>query len=92
MFPTPFSASSAIACGMRCAPYAARSKGGEGGGDDVSPEQGLDVEAVITELGVGEALVSFLNDKGQPNVVDRALIFPPQSQLAPLYAAERKRP
>jgi hypothetical protein len=48
----------------------------------------LDVEAAITELGVGEALVSFLNDKGQPTVVDRALIYPPQSQLPPLTAAE----
>ena len=50
----------------------------------------LDVESVITELGVGEALVSFLDDKGQPNVVDRALIFPPESQLPPLSAAERE--
>src|SRR5512134_1432410 len=50
----------------------------------------LDVEAVITELGVGEALVSFLNDKGQPNVVDRALIFPPESQLPPLSDTERE--
>ena len=49
----------------------------------------LDVEAAITELGVGEALVSFLNDKGQPNVVDRALIYPPQSQLPPITPAER---
>jgi hypothetical protein len=50
----------------------------------------LNVEAIITELGVGEALVSFLNDKGQPNVVDRALIFPPESQLPPLSTAERE--
>jgi uncharacterized protein len=50
----------------------------------------LDVEAVITELGVGEALVSFLNEKGQPNIVDRALIYPPQSQLPPLAAGERE--
>jgi DNA double-strand break repair helicase HerA and related ATPase len=49
----------------------------------------LDVEAVITELGVGEALVSFLDEKGQPSVVDRALIYPPESQLAPLSSAER---
>jgi uncharacterized protein len=49
----------------------------------------LDVEAAITELGVGEALVSFLNEKGQPNIVDRALIYPPQSQLPPLTPAER---
>ena len=49
----------------------------------------LDVEAVITELGVGEALVSFLNEKGEPSIVDRALIYPPHSQLPPLAAAER---
>jgi DNA helicase HerA-like ATPase len=48
----------------------------------------LDVEAAITELGVGEALVSFLDAKGQPTVVDRALIYPPQSQLPPLTATE----
>ena len=51
----------------------------------------LDVEAVITELGVGEALVSFLDNKGQPAVVDRALIYPPQSQLPPLTPAEREQ-
>jgi uncharacterized protein len=49
----------------------------------------LDVESAITELGVGEALVSFLSDKGQPTVVDRALIYPPRSQLPPLTPAER---
>ena len=49
----------------------------------------IDVETVITELGVGEALVSFLNDKGQPNMVERALVYPPESQLPPLSAAER---
>jgi DNA helicase HerA-like ATPase len=51
----------------------------------------IDVEAAITELGVGEALVSFLNDKGQPAVVDRALIYPPQSRLPPLAAGEREQ-
>jgi uncharacterized protein len=50
----------------------------------------LDVEAAITELGVGEALVSFLDDKGRPNIVDRALVYPPQSQLPPLTSAERE--
>jgi len=49
----------------------------------------LDVEVAITELGVGEALVSLLDDKGRPCVVDRALICPPQSQLPPLTPAER---
>jgi DNA helicase HerA-like ATPase len=51
----------------------------------------IDVEAAITELAVGEALVSFLDEKGQPSVVDRALIFPPQSQLPPLTPAEREQ-
>jgi DNA helicase HerA-like ATPase len=51
----------------------------------------IDVETAITELGVGEALVSFLNDKGQPNIVDRCLIYPPQSQLPPLDAAGREQ-
>jgi len=50
----------------------------------------LDVEAAITELGVGEALVSLLDDKGRPNVVDRALIYPPQSSLPPLTPTERE--
>jgi DNA double-strand break repair helicase HerA and related ATPase len=51
----------------------------------------LNVESAITELGVGEALVSFLDERGQPTVVDRALIFPPQSQLPPLTPAEREQ-
>ena len=50
----------------------------------------IDVEAAITELGVGEALVSLLDDKGRPNVVDRALIYPPQSSLPPLTPTERE--
>ncbi len=49
----------------------------------------INVESAITELGVGEALVSFLDDKGRPNIVDRALIYPPQSQMPPLAPAER---
>ncbi len=44
----------------------------------------LDVEAAITELGVGEALVSLLNEKGQPGIVERALIVPPQSRIGPI--------
>ena len=51
----------------------------------------IDVEKAITELGVGEALISFLDEKGQPKPVDRALIFPPQSQLPPLSGAEREQ-
>jgi DNA helicase HerA-like ATPase len=47
------------------------------------------VETVITELGVGEALVSFLDQQGTPTVVERALICPPRSRLSPLSASER---
>jgi hypothetical protein len=45
---------------------------------------------VISELGVGEALVSFLDEKGRPNIVERAFILPPASQLGPIDADERK--
>ncbi len=50
----------------------------------------FDAATVITELGVGEALVSFLDEKGRPNVVDRSIIFPPASRLGPLTTDERK--
>ena len=49
----------------------------------------LNVATAITELAVGEALVSCLDEKGQPEIVQRAFIMPPQSQLAPLPDAER---
>lgn len=51
----------------------------------------LNVAQVITELAVGEALVSFLDGKGMPCVVERAFVLPPQSQLNPLSADERNR-
>ena len=51
----------------------------------------LDTETVITELGVGEALVSFLDEKGRPNIVERGLIRPPFSQMGPIEIRERKR-
>ena len=41
----------------------------------------FDTETVLTELGVGEALVSFLDEKGIPTVVERAKILPPQSMM-----------
>jgi len=49
----------------------------------------LDVVEAITELRVGEALVSVLDDKGAPTRVERAWILPPQSRLTPLAPAER---
>jgi len=50
----------------------------------------FDAATVITELGVGEALVSFLDDKGRPTMVERSTIFPPASRLGPLSADERR--
>jgi hypothetical protein len=50
----------------------------------------LDTEKVITELGVGEALVSLLDEKGRPGVVERAYILPPASRIGPITADERK--
>jgi len=50
----------------------------------------FDAATVITELGVGEALTSFLDEKGRPGVVERTLIRPPTSRLGPATAAERK--
>ncbi len=49
----------------------------------------LDITKVITELAVGEALVSFLDDKGRPTIVERAYICPPNSQIGPITAAQR---
>ncbi|MBP6115122.1 MAG: DUF853 family protein [Neisseriaceae bacterium] len=43
----------------------------------------------ISELGVGEALLSFLDEKGMPTPVERAFVHPPKSQLSPLSLAER---
>jgi DNA helicase HerA-like ATPase len=49
----------------------------------------LDTAKVITELEVGEALVSFLDEKGKPGIVERAYIIPPASQIGPISDAER---
>ena len=53
----------------------------------INPE--LDVVAAITELKVGEALVSTLDEDGAPTVVQRTLIAPPRSRLGPVTAKER---
>jgi len=50
----------------------------------------FDTEAVITDLGTGEALVSVLDTKGAPQPVQRTLIRPPESRIGPLTKAERK--
>ncbi|MDX2204280.1 MAG: helicase HerA-like domain-containing protein [Hyphomicrobiaceae bacterium] len=55
------------------------------------PNPELNVERVIQELGVGEALVSVLLGNGQPSVVQRTLIRPPMSRVGPLSPEERQR-
>jgi hypothetical protein len=50
----------------------------------------IDVSEAITQLGVGEALVSTLQDKGAPSIVERTLICPPCSRIGPATAEERQ--
>jgi DNA helicase HerA-like ATPase len=50
----------------------------------------LDAQAAITELEVGEALVSLLDEKGRPGITERAYVVPPGSQLGPITEDERK--
>ena len=53
------------------------------------PNPKLKVVKAITELAVGEALISLLDDKGSPTIVERALVYPPHSRLSPLTPEER---
>lgn len=55
------------------------------------PNPRLDIESSITELGVGEALLSFLDPKGSPTVTERAFVLPPASRLGPATADERRQ-
>jgi len=54
------------------------------------PKAGLNIEAAITELAVGEALVSLLDAKGQPSKTERVFVLPPGSQLGPITAQQRQ--
>ena len=51
----------------------------------------IDTRSVITELGIGEALVSVLDESGAPTPVERILIRPPESRIGPLTDTERKQ-
>jgi DNA helicase HerA-like ATPase len=51
----------------------------------------LNVETAITELGVGEALVSLLDEKGRPTIVERAFVVPPGTRIGPITAQERDK-
>jgi DNA helicase HerA-like ATPase len=50
----------------------------------------LDIEQAITELAVGEALVSFLDEKGRPSVTERLYVLPPGSRIGPITPEQRK--
>jgi uncharacterized protein len=58
--------------------------------DTLRANPAFDAVAAITELGVGEALVSFLDEHGRPTVVERAFVVPPGSRIGPIDPAERK--
>lgn len=58
--------------------------------DTFRPNPDLDTARVITELGVGEALISTLEAKGVPSMVQRTLVRPPSSRLGPLDVTERR--
>ena len=51
----------------------------------------LDTEKAISELGVGEALVSFLDESGTPTIVQRAMVCPPHARIGPITPEERKQ-
>src|ERR1700678_968626 len=51
----------------------------------------INIEQVILELGGGDALVSFLDEKGTPGVVERALVCPPRSQIGPITVEQRQQ-
>jgi hypothetical protein len=58
--------------------------------ETMRPNPSLDLVTAITELGVGEALVSFLDEKGTPGVTERAFVLPPSSRIGPLLPEERQ--
>ncbi|WP_339430991.1 helicase HerA-like domain-containing protein [Pseudomonas sp. EA_65y_Pfl2_P78] len=57
--------------------------------DGFRPNPAFNSLSVLTELGIGEALVGTLADKGTPQMVERVLVAPPQSRIGPLSQTER---
>ncbi len=55
------------------------------------PNPEFNTAQVIGELGVGEALISFLDEKGRPSIVQRALVMPPASQIGAISIEERQK-
>ena len=59
--------------------------------DTLRANPGLNIQSAITELAVGEALVSFLDAKGSPSVTERVYIIPPGGQIGPITDAQRQQ-
>ena len=55
------------------------------------PNPALDTEQMIMSMGIGEALVSTLDEKGQPSMVEHTYVKPPSSQVGPIAPEERKK-
>jgi len=68
----------------------AERKGVKAAAESFRENPAFDTQDVITDLGVGEALVSMLDEKGRPGMVQRTLIRPPSSQLGPATKSERE--
>ena len=80
-------ASSATACSTRCAPIRRASRRRcSAAAETFRPNPDFDATEAITQLGVGEALVSTLGRRGVPTMVERTLIRPPSSRLGPDHA------
>ncbi len=58
--------------------------------DTMRSNPGLDIATAITELAVGEALISCLDDKGRPSVTERVFVLPPGSQIGPISTEQRQ--
>ncbi|KQY81858.1 helicase HerA-like domain-containing protein [Pelomonas sp. Root1444] len=58
--------------------------------DTMRAKPGLDIATAITELAVGEALVSLLDEKGRPSVTERVFVLPPGSQIGPISPVQRQ--
>jgi len=58
--------------------------------DTMRANPGLDIGTAITELGVGEALVSLLDEKGRPSITERVFVLPPGSQIGPITPEQRQ--
>lgn len=58
--------------------------------DTMRANPGLDIATAITELAVGEALISLLDEKGRPGVTQRVFVVPPGSQIGPITPAQRQ--